>query len=115
MGLKSTALYLGNRTVPVLTAMSMFSGGAFCVAGGFHVCTPRCAAGCGLNVLSCAGVMGEMAWPYFAGAGAATAHMLWQVHTADLEDRWNLTTRFVSNKWTGLAVFAGAVASNLVG
>lgn len=44
-----------------------------------------------------------------------SAHAVASAHTADLEDRWNLTTRFVPNKWTGLAVFAGAVASNLVG
>jgi len=40
--------------------------------------------------------------------------MLWQVNTASLDDRLNLTERFVSNKWTGLMMFAGAVASKFV-
>ena len=60
------------------------------------------------------GVMADAGWPYYLGVAAASAHMLWQVHTADLEDRWSLTTRFVSNKWTGALVFAGAVAGNML-
>lgn len=93
LGLKSTALYFGNdRTVPALTALSVVSGSLLAVSGA--------AAG--------------MAWPYYAGVAAATGHMLWQVRSADLSDRLNLTARFVSNKWVGAFVFAGAVAAKLV-
>ena len=77
-----------------------------------------CVAGCRCHTLSRActrpGALTDIAWPYYVGVGAATGHMLWQVHTADLDDRWSLTSRFVSNKWTGMLVFAGAVAGKLI-
>ena len=41
VGLKSTALYLGDRTVPVLTAISALSTAGF-VAAGTDSCPPLC-------------------------------------------------------------------------
>lgn len=40
VGLKSTALYLGDRTVPVLTAISALSTAGFCAAGPLRACVP---------------------------------------------------------------------------
>jgi hypothetical protein len=40
--------------------------------------------------------------------------MLWQVRTMDVDDRANLTRRFVSNQWVGWAMLAGSVAGRLL-
>lgn len=56
-----------------------------------------------------------MAWPYYIGAtGLTTAHLAWQLGTADLDDRENLAARFEANKWLGALVFASAVAGRVL-
>lgn len=54
------------------------------------------------------------AWPAYLAAAGATTHALWQVHSADLGDRLNLTSRFVSNQWLGLLVLAGLIGGQLL-
>ena len=92
LGLKSTALLFAGDTKPILAGFSALTVAGFAGAG--H------AAG--------------MGWPFFAGVAATAAHLGWQVGTARLDDRLNLTKRFVSNQHVGLLVFLGAVAGNLV-
>lgn len=56
-----------------------------------------------------------MAWPYYLGAtGATTAHLAWQLGTADLNDPKNLAARFEANTWLGGVIFASAVAGRLL-
>lgn len=88
LGLKSTALRLGER----LTKPALF---------GF---TAAFAA-----LTAAAGVAGDLAWPYYLASLASSAHLAYQVHTADLDDRLNLNDRFVSNRLTGALLFAGLV------
>lgn len=147
LGLKSTALYFGDRTKPILSAISAASIVSFTAAGTYmgnrgQACMHAKAVdhARGWAAALCAGLGAAMSWPYFVGVGIAGAHMMWQVrranvvlkhalhidstvgfvghvhqiHTMNMHDRWNLTSRFVSNKWVGLALFAGAVAGNLV-
>ena len=91
LGLGSTALYFGeSRTV--LHGFTAVSAAALCACG----------------------VQTGMAWPFYVGAGAATAHMAWQVHTADFADRANLNARFVSNNQVGAMVFAGIVGGHML-
>ena len=93
LGLRSSALTLGDRaSKPALLGFGALAVGGLATAG----------AGAGAG------------WPFFAAVGATAAHLAWQVTTADLDDRLNLTRRFVSNQHVGLAVFLGAVAGNLV-
>ena len=93
LGLRSTALTFGDRTKPILGALSTV------MVGG----------------LTLAGIEAGMAWPYYVGAtGLTGAHLAWQVWTADLEDSENLWRRFEANKWLGAVVFASAVAGRVV-
>lgn len=85
--------HTGKETKPIL---ALFSG--LTVAG-----------------LTVAGWHAGMAWPYYLGAtGLTTAHLAWQLGTADLEDKENLAARFEANKWLGAAVFASAVAGRVL-
>ena len=78
VGLQSTALTFGDDgTKPILTA----------------------AAAASVALLGCAGTATAAGWPFYAGVGGAAVHMMWQIHTAQLDDRLNLTERFVSNFW----------------
>jgi 4-hydroxybenzoate polyprenyltransferase len=91
--LKSTAVLLGREhSRGALLGLSALAGGCWFAAG--HL------AGLGL--------------PYALGASAATAHLAWQVATAQWDDRANLAQRFVSNKLTGAMLLSGIVAGKLL-
>eukprot|EP01138_Halocafeteria_seosinensis_P012306 gb/GECG01012575.1/.p1 GENE.gb/GECG01012575.1/~~gb/GECG01012575.1/.p1 ORF type:complete len:410 (+),score=17.07 gb/GECG01012575.1/:1-1230(+) len=87
LGLKSTALLLGEQTPRVLTGFA----------------TLMCSG------LAVAGYNDGLAWPFYAGLGGAYSHLLWQVWTADYEDRWSCTNRFVSNAKIGALIFLAIV------
>mmetsp|Transcript_5672 Transcript_5672/g.12007 ORF Transcript_5672/g.12007 Transcript_5672/m.12007 type:complete len:535 (-) Transcript_5672:1410-3014(-) len=98
LGLKSTALTFGEEgTKPVLTALTGAAWGCWMMAG-YNV-------GFG-DVLD--------APLYYGGVSAAAAHLLWQVHTADLNNVENLAHRFRSNNVVGWMVFASCVGGNLM-
>jgi hypothetical protein len=61
--------------------------------------------------------MDKLASPmlFYSAVAASTAHMLWQVNTADLGDRLNLARRFVSNQYVGMMMLAGITASQYFG
>jgi 4-hydroxybenzoate polyprenyltransferase len=50
---------------------------------------------------------------YFAGSTGAYAHLLWQVWTANINDRMNLWMRFQANQYTGAAVVAAILLGHL--
>lgn len=92
LGLKSTALYFGEKTKPILLGFSTLSTISWMLAG--------------KNV-------GYVDPYYYFGIGAAGAHLYWQVITADLNDARNLAERFKSNNTVGAIVFASCVAGNI--
>lgn len=92
LGLKSTALWMGERSRSILTGVAAAAGAGWAATG----------------------VLAGLAWPFYVGVGASTAHMLWQVRTMDVNDRLNLTRRFVSNQWVGWALLVGTVAGRLL-
>lgn len=47
---------------------------------------------------------------HFVGTSAAYAHLVWQIHTAQLEDPHNLAARFRSNSAVGALVFGSLAA-----
>ena len=92
VGIRSTALLFGRDTKAWLMGFTALSGAAFLSAGA--------AAGC--------------SWPYFAAAMVATGHMAWQVSTVDLDNGADCSAKFVSNKWVGAILFAGAVMGRAI-
>lgn len=92
LGLKSTALYFGEYTKPILLGFSTLSTISWMLAGS--------------NV-------GYVEPYYYLGIGAAGAHLYWQVITADLNDAKNLAERFKSNNTVGAILFASCVAGNI--
>ena len=58
------------------------------------------------------GQQAGLAAVYSAGASASFAHLLWQIHTADLEEPHNLAARFRSNSTVGAMMFGSLVAGS---
>ena len=92
IGVKSTALYFGERTKLWVS--------------GFY--------GMFLVGLVLAGALAGLAWPFYLLVAVAAGHVAWQVKTADLDDPASCQKRFVSNEQLGLIVFAGIVAGQIV-
>jgi len=95
LGLKSTALHFGEEyTKPILYGFSTISWLGWNMAGLASVGT---------------------AHPLFLmGTTTAWSHLLWQIHTADLNDSQNLATRFKSNNTVGAIVFGSIVAGTML-
>ena len=91
LGLKSTALTLGDQPQPTLTAVGAGS----------------------VVALSAAGWAAELGAPYFVGMGIFSGQLLWQVWSVDLNDRAALWARFDSNKVIGGLVFTAIVVGKV--
>ncbi|SBW07524.1 4-hydroxybenzoate-octaprenyl transferase [uncultured Alphaproteobacteria bacterium] len=91
IGVRSSALALGNRTRPFLAAIytlnMLFLAAAFWRAGS-----------------------GPWAWPLLA---LGAAHLAWQVITVDTENQPNCLARFRSNRDFGLIVTAAALLAHV--
>jgi len=90
IGVKSSALWLGERTRPwigVFYAVTLLFFAAACWAAG---------AG----------------WPAYLGLFAAGLHFAWQVRTLDIDDPANCLLRFRSNRFIGWLFLAGILAAN---
>ena len=93
IGVRSTALLFGDKTVPILSAFSVAT----------------------MLGLTTAGYHAGVEWPFYVGMSLASAQLGWQVYTAKLNDPVNLQERFSSNKWFGGIVFASVLAGNFSG
>jgi 4-hydroxybenzoate polyprenyltransferase len=91
IGVKSTALRLGNATRDWLV--------------GFYVLT---LAGIGLS-----GWFAGLAWPFFALLALGGVHLAWQHQSLRIDDPKNCLFLFRSNRWFGWIVLAAIVAGNL--
>ncbi len=91
IGVKSSALALGERTRPFLVVVYSLATGLF--AASF--------------ALSGAG---PWAWPVLA---AATLHLAWQVATVNIDDAPNCLKRFKSNRDFGLLISLAALAGQM--
>lgn len=90
LGLKSSALRLGNSTRPWLAVFYSVAWGLIVAAG----------------VLAGGGVV------FLASMLAAALHLAWQVATLDISDPSNCLSRFRSNRELGLIVFAAFAADS---
>lgn len=96
LGLKSTALLFGEHSKAVLTGFACAAGAGWAASGAMLP------AGMAMSPV------------YMAAVAGCTGHLLWQVHTADWDDRQSCNDRFVSNMWLGGLLMAGIVAGKLL-
>ncbi len=90
IGVKSTALRLGNRTRPWLA--------------GFY--------GAAAALLTAAGLAAGLGWPFLLAVAAAAAHFAWQVAGLDTENPKDCLLRFKSNRFVGWILLAGLLAES---
>ncbi|KAL8620370.1 hypothetical protein ACOMHN_012995 [Nucella lapillus] len=92
IGVKSTALKLGDQTKPWLTGFSTLMIG-----------------GLGLTGLMC-----DQTWPYYVGVTAVAAHLVHQLYTVDLNSADDCAAKFRSNSNLGLFLFLCIAAGTLL-
>ncbi len=92
VGVKSTALALGDRTVPALWTF-------------YAVATALIAA---------AGFAAGLSWAFYAGLGLAAAQLGWQVATLRADDAADCLSKFKSNRYFGWILLAAIVAGKLI-
>jgi len=93
IGVKSSALALGDKTKPWLWVF-------YCVA----------LAGFGLS-----GALTAIAWPFYVGLGGAGVLFIWQAVTLKIDDTPDCLAKFKSNAWVGLVFFVGIIAAKALG
>jgi 4-hydroxybenzoate polyprenyltransferase len=93
VGVKSSALKLGERTRPWLY---VFFGAA-------------------LALLALAGALAGIAWPFYLGLAAAAAQAAWQAATLNIDSPADCLTKFRANNLFGAIVFAAIIAGRLAG
>jgi len=99
LGLRSSALTLGDdRTKPALGAWTCCAVAGIGVAGYNAGFDPYDAA----------------SLPFYASLGVFSAHLGWQITSADLADPANLLHRFRSNAHVAPVLLAGISASKLL-
>lgn len=91
LGLRSTALYFGESKGALFGFASVSTAALF-------IC----------------GVSADLAWPFYCGAVGAGAHMAWQVHSAEFDNRENLNRRFVSNNQVGAIIMSGIFLESII-
>ncbi|CAG5125040.1 unnamed protein product [Candidula unifasciata] len=92
VGVKSAAIFLGDRTKPCL---SVFAAG---MTGG----------------LALTGYLCHMPWPYYLVVGGAAARIAYQLYTVDLNNPDDCGGAFRAQFYLGALVFAGIVVANLM-
>uniref|UniRef100_A0A914YUB7 4-hydroxybenzoate polyprenyltransferase, mitochondrial n=1 Tax=Panagrolaimus superbus TaxID=310955 RepID=A0A914YUB7_9BILA len=92
IGVKSTALRLGEQTKPWLTA---FSAGM-------------------ITNLAFAGIMTNQTWPFFFAIAATSCHLGWQISTLQINNRSDCWNKFTANQWIGALIFSGIIVGTLL-
>ena len=92
VGIKSTALVLGNKT-------RSWVGGFYGIAAGLWIW---------------AGYGAEANWPYFVAIVIMSGHFIWQVLALDIDDPVVCLHLFKSNIWAGSIIFFGCLLNLLI-
>lgn len=58
-----------------------------------------------IGLLALSGWNAGVAWPFYAGLTAATAHLGWQITTLDINNPKDCGAKFRSNKVLGFIIF----------
>jgi 4-hydroxybenzoate polyprenyltransferase len=90
IGVKSSALALGDRTRP---GLFLFYGAATALWGG-------------------AGAAAGLGWPFWAGLGAAALQLAWQAARVDTDDPADCLATFRSNRLVGWILLIGIAAAH---
>jgi len=93
VGVKSTALKFGTSTKPWLV--------------GFYAVT--------IIMLSLAGNLAGLNWPFYSALVLGTLHLAWQSQTIDITSPKDCLSKFKSNRDFGLIVLAGIIAGQVAG
>ncbi len=107
LGVKSSALKLGEKTRPYLFKSSALKLG--------EKTRPYLFAFYGVAIawLALAGHLAALAWPYFAGLALGLAQLFWQAGRVDLDSSGDSLEKFRSNRIFGWIVLAGLIAAQL--
>lgn len=92
IGVKSTAIRLGNETKLWLRAFSIGM----------------------MSHLISAGVSVDQTWPYYLGLTAVSYHLHRQIETVRLNNSDSCWQTFASNRWTGLMILGSILAGNML-
>jgi len=92
IGVKSTALLFEDQTKLWLTGFSALM----------------------LSSLALVGMNSDQMWFYYAGLGCVASHLAWQITAVDLSKSSDCLSKFKSNKWLGLILFASIVGGTLM-
>ena len=93
IGVKSTALALGEKTKPWIHAFYLLAVAGFAAAG----------------------ALADIAWPFYAGLGAASLLFIWQAATLKIDAPGDCLAKFKLNFWVGAVLFAGIVGARAWG
>ncbi|RDD61865.1 4-hydroxybenzoate octaprenyltransferase [Ferruginivarius sediminum] len=93
IGVKSSALKLGDKTQPALVAFYIVAVGCWTAAGAI---TP-------------------VHWTYLLGVGAVAVHFAWQALTLDINDHRDCLAKFKSNRFIGALLFLGILIAGATG
>ncbi|KAG9143854.1 hypothetical protein Leryth_011510 [Lithospermum erythrorhizon] len=92
VGVKSTALRLGDSTKKWVTVFSI---------------------ACMCNLVLC-GLVAKIGWPYYASLVVGSWQLIWQIWKIDLSSPEDCNKKFVSNWWFGAIIFVGIVYGQLI-
>ena len=93
IGVKSSALALGSNSKPWLWVFYLAALAAFAAAG----------------------ALTDIAWPFYAGLGAAALLFAWQVISLKMADAADCLVKFKLNFWVGAVIFAGIMGAHAIG
>jgi 4-hydroxybenzoate polyprenyltransferase len=89
IGVKSSALALGDKTKPWLWIFYSLTLAGFAAAG----------------------ALSHIAWPFYAGLGAAALLFIWQATTLKTANGVDCLAKFKLNFWVGVVIFTGIVGA----
>lgn len=92
IGVKSSALKLGEATRPALAGFYLVAVGCWTTAGAI---TP-------------------VHWSYLLGVGAVAVHFGWQTLSLDIHDHRDCLAKFKANRFVGALLFAGTLAAGAI-
>ncbi|EDO49608.1 predicted protein, partial [Nematostella vectensis] len=92
IGVKSTALLLGDKTKYWLLAFGAIM----------------------MTNMTIAGMACDQTWPYYTSLALAAAHLTWQIKTVNLSNTEDCFEKFKSNKWLGLLILTGIIGGGLL-
>jgi len=93
IGLKSTAILFGRFDLTILRLLKMVM----------------------IALLVWLGLMLQFSWPWFAGVAVAMTLFAWQQFQVRKRDREACFKAFLNNNWVGVAIWAGLLATYVIG